>query len=128
MNNVIKASQIVFSKQNTAELQEKLIKLDDLGNNDVVVKNIVTTISQGTEKANIIGLRVGSSPVSFPRYPGYANCGTVVSIGKDVTKVKVGDIVVPIWGFHSSYNVFNEDKVAKVPDGITPEEASICFI
>jgi len=128
MSNVLKVSQIGFTKVNKAEIINKEIDLSKLGDNEVVVKNIVTTISAGTEKANIIGSRVGEAPVVFPRFSGYSNCGEVVAVGKNVSKVKVGDKVVPIWGFHASYNVFNEDKVVKVPDGISPEEAALSFI
>ena len=128
MNNVLKVSQIGFTGVNKAEIVNKEIDLNSIGEHDVVVKNLVTTISAGTEKANIIGLRVGEAPVVFPRFSGYSNCGEVIAVGKAVTKVKVGDRIVPIWGFHASYNVFNEDKVVKVPEGISPEEAALSFI
>ncbi len=125
---IIHAKQIIFPEANKAVLAEKKIDPESIGDNEVVVKNIVTTISAGTERANITGLRVGEAPVCFPRYPGYSNCGEVIAIGKNVTKVKVGDIVVPIWGFHASHNVFAEDKVVKVPEGIEPEQAALSFI
>lgn len=128
MNNVLKVSQIGFTSVNKAEIVNKETDLNSIGEHDVVVKNLVTTISAGTEKANITGLRVGEAPVVFPRFSGYSNCGEVIAVGKAVTKVNIGDRIVPIWGFHASYNVFNEDKVVKVPDGVSPEEAALSFI
>lgn len=128
MEKILNVTQIGFVDYNKADIVNKQINVDELKDNEVIVKNIVTTISAGTERANIIGLRVGESPVTFPRFSGYSNCGEVVAVGKNVTKVKVCDKVVPIWGLHASYNVFNEDKVVKVPDGVSPEEAALTFI
>ena len=48
-----KSKHIVFTKKNTAELIET--DVPQLGNNDVKVKTVISTISCGTEKANISG-------------------------------------------------------------------------
>ena len=67
----IQIKRIVFTKPNTAEfLYSKEIDTDEIGENQVVVKSFYTTVSSGTEKANITGpVNVGPNEktVSFPR-------------------------------------------------------------
>ena len=129
MNQINNVKRIAFTEMNVAKLVDcPPIDLDNLAEDDVVVKNLVSTISAGTEKANITGLRVGEAPVIFPRYSGYSNCAEVVAIGSKVTKVKPGDRIVTIWGTHANYHVMKESNVVKVPDGISNEEAAIVFI
>lgn len=126
INNV---KRIAFVEKNVAKLIDSTpIDTDKLGEHEVVVKNLISTISAGTEKANITGLRVGEAPVVFPRYSGYSNCCEVVAVGNGVTKFKKGDRAVTIWGTHANYHIMQEDNLVKVPDGISNEEAGIIFI
>ena len=68
--------QIVFTKVNTAELLD--VESRPLGENEVRVKTVSSTISNGTEKANITGdplvatdIKPGKEAV-FPRTLGIA--------------------------------------------------------
>ena len=116
------------SENNAALLSTEIIDSNSLKENEVLVKNLVSTISAGTEKANITGLRVGEAPVIFPRYSGYSNCVEVVAIGHKVTSLKVGDRAVTIWGTHANYHVMKEKNLVKLPSIISNEEAAISFI
>ena len=99
----------------------------------MLVKTAYSTISAGTERANLVG-DINVDPTakhtvaSFPRTVGYCSSGVVVSVGKNVTAFKVGDRVIGAWSKHASYNVFPENKVAKIPDEIELDEAATCFI
>ena len=83
-----KAKHIIFTKKNTAELLET--EIPELKDNDVKVKTVISTISCGTEKANISGdlnVSIYDKPAKeaiFPRYGGYSSAGIVVEIGKNV--------------------------------------------
>ena len=128
---IMKAKQIVFTDINVAELLE--VENRKLSENDVLVKTEVSTISSGTERANITGdpnvNASGASGVRFPRMCGYSSAGTVVEVGAKVTSVKVGDRVVVYWGLHKSFNVVNENNVVKIEDeNVTFEDAAISFI
>lgn len=51
---------------------------------------------------------------------GYCNVGTVVSIGKGVTELKVGDRVASN-GQHAEFVCVPKNLVTKVPDNVTDE-------
>ena len=122
---------IFFTAPGKAELLSREVRQP--GENEVVVKLHVTTVSAGTERANLIG-EESLSPTRPPRkaeYPmciGYAGGGEVVQVGSRVTKVKVGDRVATRWGQHSQYITVPEANVTKLPDDITYSQASLSFI
>ena len=129
MNN----PQIVFTKLNTAELLDA--KDRDVSDNEVKVKTVISTISSGTEKANITGdknvsiLSSENDEAVFPRHSGYSSAGIVTQTGKNVTSVKVGDRVAMYWSNHKLYNILPENNVVKIEyDDVSFEEAAVCHI
>ncbi len=123
---------IVFTKPNTAELLTEEYPQPNAG--EVVVKTAVSSISSGTERANLVGdprVSVFSSPdadeVVFPRRLGYSSSGTVVQVGEGVTKVKVGDRVAVGGGWHCEYAVLEEKKVHTIDD-VAFEDAALFYI
>lgn len=65
------------------------------------------------------------SKLDQPIQLGYCNAGIVHSVGAGVTKFKPGDRVVSN-GEHSELVVVGHNLVAKIPDGVSDEEA--CFV
>lgn len=127
----MKVKQIVFTDINKAELLDA--ECAPIKENEVLVKTAYTAISNGTEKANITGdvnISVNSSDTAahFPRYSGYSGSGIVVQIGDKVSKIKVGDRISGTWGFHKSYQVYGEDDVVKIDDGVSMQEAALSQI
>ncbi len=129
----MKAKQIVFTEINKAELLE--VECKDPGPHDVIVKMAYTTISQGTERANISGdldvaafsPRPSETPI-FPRYGGYSDAGTVVAVGSEVTEFKIGDRVAGWWGFHKNYCEFPDTNLVHVDDAVPLNAASVAHI
>lgn len=126
----MKCRQIVFTEQNKAEflsVEEKEPERDE-----VVVKTVVSTISCGTERANIAGDPnvdpYKGSEVIFPRTSGYNSAGVVVKKGADVKSVDIGDRVVVYWGKHKDYNTVPEENVVKMSDDISFEMGAMSFI
>ncbi|MBQ4629760.1 MAG: zinc-binding dehydrogenase [Clostridia bacterium] len=125
--------QIVFTEKNKAQLLD--VESQILGDNQVRVKTCFSTISNGTERANLTGDPVVSiysketDEAKFPRVVGYSTSGIVVEKGKNVASVEIGDKVAMYWTTHRSYNVMNERNVVKI-DGVNVgmEEASIVHI
>lgn len=122
---------IVFTKKDTAELLEEPCK--KLAANKVLVETAFSTVSCGTEKANITGdpnvAPDNAGRAFFPRSLGYSSAGTVIAKGEDVNSVEIGDRVVVYWGTHSRYNVVPEENVVKIEDdAIAFEEAAMSFI
>ncbi len=126
----MKTKQILFTKKNTAELVE--VELPELQENEVRVKTEFSTISQGTERANIMGdpnvNGAGKGEVVFPRGCGYASAGTVIEVGDKVKNIKIGDRVVTTWGLHRQINQVSEKQLVKMPDEISFSEASMTLI
>lgn len=106
--------QIVFIEKNKAKLLD--VEGQPLGANQVRVKTLFSTISNGTEKANLTGDPLVSiyakdtDEVVFPRYVGYSTSGVVVEKGEAVESINLGDSVAMSWTKHRSYNVINEEN------------------
>lgn len=129
----MKAMQIVFTQINKAELIE--VECRPPTDNEVIVQMAFTTISQGTERANITGSidvsiaeeHSAGKPV-FPRYGGYSNSGIVVATGRNVRNFKQGDRVAGWWGAHKSYCEFPESNLILLDSKVSLDAASIAHI
>lgn len=129
----MKNKQIVFTQKNTAELLDVQDKSPNFG--EVRVKTAVSSVSSGTEKANITGdtnTSIYDPPAEkagFPRFCGYSSAGTVTDVGEGVKSVKPGDRVAMYASFHKLYNTLPEQNVIRIEDdNITFEEAAFCHI
>ncbi|MDY3928552.1 MAG: zinc-binding alcohol dehydrogenase [Clostridia bacterium] len=123
--------QIVFTEKNKAELLT--VDLKEPAPNEVMVETMVSTISCGTERANITGdpnvNAYGASQVVFPRASGYNSSGVVVKKGSNVKSVEIGDRVVVFWGQHKNYNIVPEERIVKIEnDSISFETGAMSFI
>lgn len=123
---------ILFTKPCVAELCESGLR--KINEQEVLVKLEVSTISSGTERANLIGeknVRPSSKVVDvpFPRISGYSSAGIVMQVGENVTSVKVGDRVALSWSTHSKYVVMDEKNVHKIlDDNVSFSEAALWTI
>jgi len=127
----METKQIVFTKPNTAELLNKEIKR--VSGTLVKVKTLFSTVSCGTERANITGdpnvSADKSAGVVFPRMSGYCSSGIVEETGENVTSVKPGDRVAMYWSTHSEYDVLEEERIVKIEDdNLSMQEAAVAFI
>lgn len=125
--------QIIFTAPNTAELVD--VPTREPGEFDVLVDIAYSTISPGTERANITGnmnIAPGKDAAhthGFPRTLGYSAAGTVIKVGSRVTRVKVGDRVVVCFGVHTKYSLVNENSAIKIlDDSISLAEAAMAVI
>ena len=123
---------IIFTKKDTAELIEK--PMPEVGPGEVRVRLVRSTVSSGTERANVTGCNVVSiwdppdAPVVWPRQSGYSSSGVVDVVGKGVASVKPGDRVAMSWTLHSEYIVVPEDRVYRIPDSVSFEEGALAHI
>ncbi len=103
------------------------VPVPKLGKKEVLIE--VATAGVGEWDPSLIDGSFKVGPDQFPRVFGSDGAGTVVAIGSNVTRVKVGDPVYG-WGFangkggfFAEYVAINENDVAKVPKTIAFEEA-----
>lgn len=123
----MKNKAIVFTEPGKAELLGE--ELRELKDNEVLVKLAVSTISSGTERANLIGKVnigiTGSGNPPFPRIVGYCSAGTIEKIGAKVEGFEVGDRVAVTWGKHRKYVILTTNNVHKITDdNVSFEEAA----
>lgn len=125
--------QIVFVEKNRAEFLE--VESQEMGENQIRVKTVFSTISNGTERANVSGEPAVSiysdanAEVVFPRISGYSSSGIVVEKGSNVKNFEIGDRVAMCWTTHRTYNVINERDAVKIEsDNVSFAEASMAHI
>lgn len=125
--------QILFTEKNKAELLD--VESVALKPNQVRVKTVFSTISNGTERANITGnpsVSIESNPdsaVVFPRFSGYSASGIVVEKGEAVKSLEIGDRVAVYWSLHRTYNVLSEGNAIKIEsENVSFEEAALAHI
>lgn len=121
--------QILFTEPHVAKLVDAPLRAVE--GTLVKVKTEFSTISPGTERANLLGNKnVGwtGGEAPFPRKLGYSSSGVVVEVGEKVTTCKVGDRVAMCWSKHAEYNVLDENNVVVLLDGIDFDVASIVHI
>ncbi len=128
----MKNMQIVFTEKDKAEITEP--EISELLHCQVLVRLEYSTISNGTERANITGeinvsLNGNLTEAVFPRYGGYSSSGIVEAVGDGVTSVKVGDRVAAYWSTHSKYCVLYENQVVKIEsENTSMQSAALCNI
>lgn len=126
------SKNIVFTAANKAELLEE--KVSPIAANEVQVALKVSSISSGTERANVSGdLNISlernvPTEAVFPRYGGYSSSGIVTAIGENVKSVEVGDRVALRWSRHSQIQNIIEENVIKIPDNVSFESAALVNI
>lgn len=124
---------IMFTSANHAELIEKEMPIPEKG--QVLVKLVVSTISSGTERANLTGEQnVSWNPkeceeIRWPRQGGYSSSGIIVKVGEGVESVREGDRVAIGGSAHQQYIAISEKNVYKIENpNITFEAAALWFI
>lgn len=125
----MKSRQIQFVAPGIAEL--KTIEIPAPAPGQVTVKLAVSSVSSGTERANLIGdpniSPEGPVPVRFPRILGYSSAGIITAVGEGVTDFAVGDRVGLSWSTHTEYLNIAAGNVFKIDD-IPFEEAALWHI
>jgi 2-desacetyl-2-hydroxyethyl bacteriochlorophyllide A dehydrogenase len=86
-------------------------EIGTLSDTEVLVENIYSLISPGTELALFMGTHVGFQDpeiiwARYPIAPGYASVGRIVDIGKNVSNFKIGEYLFH-YGTHASHSVIN---------------------
>ena len=115
----MKNAKIIFTSPKKAEILYSDIPVPS--GNQVLVNLQVSTISSGTERANLIGdknLNFQKAPTEaqYPIQTGYSSAGIIHSVGESVKDLKVGDRVALSWSNHSKYCLIDASNVHKIDD------------
>lgn len=106
---------LVFESLGQAVLRQ--VDVPPPGPGEVLLENIYTVVSAGTERANLLQLpNTVTAENGFPFKPGYCGAGRVVAIGDGVTSWKVGDRAVINWAGHRSHSVRKAVDTLRIDD------------
>jgi len=125
------SKQIIFTDINTVQIQNH--EVPDPAAGQVQVRLVVSSISSGTERANLMGSTTVAwnkpeleKPI-YPRYGGYSSAGIVEKVGEGVTKFAPGDKVALWWSRHDQVQNITENNVYKIDD-VPFEDAALFHI
>lgn len=125
------SKQIVFTDINTVQIQNH--EVPDPAAGQVQVRLVVSSISSGTERANLMGSTTVAwnrpeleKPI-YPRYGGYSSAGIIEKVGEGVTKLAPGDKVALWWSRHDQVQNITENNVYKIDD-VPFEDAALFHI
>ena len=125
----MQSKNLVFAKPRVVEFWEEELAQPEAGK--VQVKLVTSTISSGTERANLLGdpnLSVQGTKTYFPRRVGYSCAGVVTAVGEGVSQVTVGDRVGVSWSKYCQYINVPEQDVHKLPEDISFSDGAIFHI
>ena len=126
------ANQLFFIKNKKVEIHEH--KLPELQPNQVLVKNLYSAVSAGTEMLVYRGqipdnmaldenlVAFNQQENSYPLQYGYACVGEIEDIGEDGDATCIGNKVFSFQP-HASHHVCEMKSVINLPRGIDPKEA-----
>jgi len=124
--------RIVFTKPNTAELLT--YEIGELQADEVQVALMVSSVSSGTERANIMGStsvawnKPEAEKAIFPRINGYSSAGVITKVGAEVDGLAVGDRVALSWSTHSQVQNIRAGLVHKLEDGVSFSDGALMHI
>lgn len=123
--------RIVFTKPGVAELCD--FELSEPAKNEVQVRLVASSVSSGTERANLSGeVNVSvfetSNIAAFPRFGGYSSAGVIEKVGEGVSDFQKGDRVALSWSTHSQLQNIASENVYKLSDNISFQDAALFHI
>ncbi|WP_228000475.1 zinc-dependent alcohol dehydrogenase [Nocardia australiensis] len=126
----MKATGIFWSAPKQVEVHD--FEIPDPGPGEVLVENVRTLISPGTESMWLTndGLHALLG-TTFPFTPGYTICGRVVAKGPETDNYALGDAVLagfdnhmrPL-GSHATHSLTVVEQINRIPDNISFEQAA----
>jgi 2-desacetyl-2-hydroxyethyl bacteriochlorophyllide A dehydrogenase len=115
----MKGKHVVFAAPGVVEIES--FDVPPPGRGEALIQTEVTLISPGTEGASLMA-RPNTSQ-EFPRGSGYSNVGRVLEVGEDVEGFEPGERVASRAAHASHVNV-GIDRIAKVPESLSSDEAT----
>lgn len=110
-------------------MEERPLDPGALTPGQVYVETEVTALSTGTDLGNYLGrsTEVPGAP-DYPRGVGYSNVGVVRAVGSDVRGLAAGQRVFSMKPHLSAYIANSSELLVPVPDGVSPEQASLAYL
>jgi alcohol dehydrogenase len=94
---------------------------------EVLIRTHAGAVSIGSELPLYRGVARTSAPVTYPRMTGYESLGTVLALGANVQKLRIGDRAVGFYG-HRTAAVIPESKAIRVPETVSDRLALLAIL
>jgi threonine dehydrogenase-like Zn-dependent dehydrogenase len=109
-------------------IEEHALDVDALLPNQAYVETEVTALSTGTDLGNYLGHStfVPGAP-AYPRAVGYSNVGMIRRAGAEFDGRR-SDRVFSMKPHQSAYIAGPNDLLVRVPDAVSPEQASLAYL
>lgn len=137
MKETMKKTEMAIFINDVRSICFKPIEVGEVKPNQVRIKTLFSGISQGTELNEYRGdspfyrkvnfhrkMRLFSQVIAkrreYPIQTGYENVGEVVEVGKDVSDLKVGDVIFT-YRPHQTGLIVDGEAAYKLPKGLSPE-------
>jgi threonine dehydrogenase-like Zn-dependent dehydrogenase len=129
MQNEITIHKAILYGARDLRLEREVFALSSLGEREVLVETEVSALSTGTDLGNYEGRsrEVPTAP-DYPRWVGYNNIGVIRRCGAAVTRWREGQRVFAPRPHQSAYVAKEDELMVAVPDGVSPEVASLCYL
>jgi threonine dehydrogenase-like Zn-dependent dehydrogenase len=110
-------------------MEDRPLGPEHLQPDQVYVQTEVTALSTGTDLGNYLGnsTDIPGAP-DYPRPVGYSNVGIVRATGAEAGGLRVGQRVFSLKAHQSAYIAQASELLVPVPDGISPEQASLAYL
>ncbi len=128
----MEAKRIVFTAPQVAELLPYEVSDPAPGQAQVALE--ISTISSGTERANLMGSKIiawnqpEAKEAIFPRRVGYSSAGIITKVGEDCGDFKVGDRVALSWSTHSQLLNVPVRNLHHLEDTVSFEDGALAHI
>jgi threonine dehydrogenase-like Zn-dependent dehydrogenase len=121
--------QAVLYGAGDLRIEDRTLDPGRLEPGQIYVETEVTALSTGTDLGNYLGrsTEIPGAP-DYPRPVGYSNVGIVRAVGPNVKHLAIGQRVFALKPHQSAYIAQSSEMLVRVPDGISPEQASLAYL
>ena len=119
-------SRLLGPRQLVFEQEE--IELASVDGNKIIIETEFSAISPGTELTAYSGLAPLRPGPVYPRIVGYCNCGRVLAVGRNVTRVRTGDRVLTSASHRSHFCLPEAEILAIAPVDVGGPQTAVTYL
>ena len=110
-------------------IEDRPLDPDHLQGDQVYVETEITALSTGTDLGNYLGKStdIPGAP-DYPRPVGYSNVGVVRAVGNGNARLRPGQRVFSMKPHQSAYIASTTELLVPIPEGVSPEQASLAYL
>jgi threonine dehydrogenase-like Zn-dependent dehydrogenase len=109
-------------------LTDEVVDINQVSQNQIFAKTLVTCVSPGTEIAAFSGSPALRPGTPYPRVVGYCNVAEIMAVGSAVKSVEVGMRILTAQSHRSAFITSANDVMAIVPMSLDPVAASTTYL